>query len=214
MTKAGHDTEAKIRVLIVDDHPLVRDGIAALIEKQPDMSIAAEAADGGEAVTMFARLSPDITVMDLQMPGMDGIGAIMEIRKASPTAAIIVLTTYPGDARAMQALHAGAAGYLLKSSVRTELTDAIRSVHAGSPAVSAVVAHDLAIHALDDRLTDREVEILKLVAEGLPNRQIGLRLRLSTDTIKARLKHIFVKLDAEDRTHAVTLAARRGYIER
>jgi DNA-binding NarL/FixJ family response regulator len=206
--------DAAIRVLIVDDHPMVRDGIAALLERQHDMTTVGEAVDGAEAIAMFSQLRPDVTLMDVQMPGVGGIEAIEAIRRLSPDAVILVLTTYPGDAQAVRAIRAGAAGYLLKNCIRKELLDAVRSVHAGRRAVSPDIAHALAVHALDERLTEREVGILRLVAEGHPNKLIAWRLDLSTDTIKAHLKSIFAKLGVDDRTHAVTVAVRRGFIER
>lgn len=204
--------KAPIRVLIVDDHPMVRDGIAGLLERQDDMSAVGEAADGAEAIAKFKELTPDITLMDVQMNGMDGIGAIEAIRSAAPQARILVLTTFPGDAQVMRALRAGAAGYLLKNGVRKELVDAIRSVHAGRRVLSADSAHELALHALDEPLIERELTILRLVAEGQSNKQIGTELHLSPDTVKAYLKAIFAKLGVSDRTHAVTIASRRGYI--
>lgn len=203
-----------IRVLVVDDHDLVREGIAALLERQPGMTVAGEAADGNEAVARFVELAPDVTLMDVQMPGTGGIEAIEVIRRMSPDARILVLTTYPGDAQALRALRAGAAGYLLKNCIRKELVDAIRAVHAGRRALSPDIAHELAVHALDAPLTERELAVLRLVADGHPNKFIGWRLELSTDTIKAHLKSIFAKLGVDDRTHAVTVATRRGYLER
>jgi DNA-binding NarL/FixJ family response regulator len=203
-----------IRVLIVDDHPVVREGIAALLARQPDMAVVGEAADGTEAVARFGELTPDVTLMDVQMPGMGGIEAIERIRRLSPEARIVVLTTYPGDAQAVRAMRAGAAGYLLKNCIRKELLDAIRSVYSGRRVMSPDVAHDLATHALDEPLTARELTVLRLVAEGHGNKEIGRQLNLSTDTIKAHLKTIFAKLGVDDRTQAVVVAARRGFIER
>ncbi len=203
-----------IRVLTVDDHATVREGVAALIARQPDMEIVGEAVDGIEAVAMFRALAPDVTLMDLQMPGMDGIDAIGAILGVSPTAKILVLTTYAGDAQAVRAIRAGAAGYLLKSCLRTELLDAIRAVHAGRRAMSPEISHAVAEHALDESLTDREVAILGMVAEGHPNKQIARDLDLSPDTIKSHLKNIFAKLGVDDRTHAVTVAIRRGFFHR
>lgn len=207
-------TPAPIRVLIVDDHPMVRDGVATLLERQPDMEAAGEAADGAEAVAKFQALAPDVTLMDVQMQGVGGVEAIEAIRRLSPDARVLVLTTYPGDAQAIRAMRAGAAGYLLKNCIRKELLDAIRSVHAGRRYVSADIAHQIAAHALDEPLSARELAILQLLAEGQSNKQIGLRLDLSTDTIKSHLKSLYAKLSVDDRTHAVTVAARRGYIER
>jgi len=203
-----------IRVLIVDDHPMVRDGIAGLLARQDDMEMVGEAADGAEAVAMFRELVPDVTLMDVQMQGMGGVEAIEKIRHLYREARILVLTTYPGDANAVRAIRAGASGYLLKNCVRGELVDAIRSVYAGRHVVCSDIAHALAEHALDTPLTEREIAILKLVAEGHQNKQIAWRQALSVDTIKAQLKTIFEKLGVHDRTHAVTVATRRGYIER
>lgn len=203
-----------IRVLIVDDHQMVRDGIAALLDRQDDMTAVGEAADGVEAVHQFRELSPDVTLMDLQMHEMSGVEAIEAIRGFAPSARILVLTTYPGDAQAVRAMRAGAAGYLLKNCIRRELIDAIRLVHTGRHAISPDIAHDLAAHALDEPLTNREVAVLRLVAEGHANKQIGWLLDLSTDTIKAHLKTIFAKLGVDDRTHAVTVATRRGFLDR
>lgn len=205
---------APIRILIVDDHPMVRDGVSLLLARQPDMEAVGEATDGTEAVSKFEALAPDVTLMDVQMPGMGGIDAIHAIRSLSADAKILVLTTYPGDASAIRAMRAGAAGYVLKNCVRNELLDSIRAVHAGRRAVCSDTAHALAEHALDAPLTEREIAILRLVAEGHPNKQIAWRLQFSVDTIKAQLKTVFDKLGVHDRTHAVTVAARRGYIDR
>lgn len=203
-----------IRVLVVDDHPMVRDGINGLLNRQDDMEAVGEASDGAEAVDKFRALAPDVTLMDVQMQGMGGVEAIEKIRGLSAEARILVLTTYPGDANAVRAIRAGASGYLLKNCVRGELIDAIRSVHAGRRVVCSDIAHALAEHALDTPLTEREIAILKLVAEGHQNKQIAWQLTLSVDTIKAQLKTIFEKLGVHDRTHAVTVATRRGYLDR
>ncbi|WP_232495861.1 response regulator [Novosphingobium kaempferiae] len=211
-SEAGLDRP--IRVLIVDDHPFLRDGIATLIERQPDMAVAGEAGDGSEGIARFAELAPDVVLMDLQMPGISGLEAIEAIRGRSPDARILVLTTYPGDAQVVRCIQAGAAGYLLKNGIRKELLDAIRMVHTGRPALSPEIVHDLAAHALDEPLSDRELEVLRLVAEGHANKEIAWRLDLSIDTIKAHLKRAFEKLGVDDRTHAVTVAIRRGFIER
>jgi len=178
------------------------------------MEAVAEAADGVEAVAKFQAFVPDVTLMDVQMPVMGGVQAIEAIRRLSPDARILVLTTYPGDAQAIKAIRAGAAGYLLKNCIRRELLDAIRSAHAGRRALSADVAHDLALHSLDESLTGREVVVLRLVADGHPNKYIARHLGLSIDTIKSNLKNIFAKLGVSDRTHAVTIATRRGFIDR
>jgi len=214
MTVFTREPADMIRVLIVDDHPIVREGIAALIERQPDMIAVGEASNGAEAIERFAALLPDVVLMDVQMPGMDGIAAVEAIRRVCARAAILMLTTYPGDAQAVRAIRAGAEGYLLKNSIRKELLDAIRSVHAGRRTVSPDIAHALAVHSLDERLSERELAILRLVAEGQSNKQIAWDLGVSTDTIKANLKQLFGKLGVDDRTHAVTVAARRGFIER
>lgn len=211
MSSAPQDSP-RIRVLVVDDHAIVRDGISTLLNRQADMEVVGEASDGAEAIAMYCQLRPDVTLMDVQMPGVGGLEAITEIRRLSVDARILVLTTYPGDANAVRALRAGAAGYLLKNGIRSALVDAVRSVHSGRRAVSADIAHELAVHALDEPLTQREIAILQLIADGHANKQIASRLNVSVETIKAHLKAIFSKLGVHDRTHAVTLAARRGYI--
>jgi DNA-binding NarL/FixJ family response regulator len=202
-----------IRILVVDDHPVLRDGIASVVQLQNDMVIVGEAADGLEAIDRFKMLKPDITLMDLQMPGMGGIEAMLEIRKLEAQARIIVLTTYSGDVQAVRALKAGASGYLLKSSLRKELIDTIRAVHAGRRHVPAEVAHEIAVHAADDVLSDREVGVLRLVAAGEANKQIARQLSISEDTVKAHMKNIFAKLGVADRTLAVTVSVKRGIIE-
>ena len=202
-----------IRILIVDDHPLLREGVRAVIDTQPDLAVVAEADSGEQAIALFGRDHPDIVLMDLQMPGMGGVAAIEALRASFPAARIIVLTTYSGDAQAMRALRAGASGYLLKSSMRNELLDAIRSVHAGGQRVAVEVAEGIALHLAEDVLSHREAEVLTLAAGGNSNMRIASRLGLSEDTIKGYLKVIYAKLGASDRTHAVTLAARRGMIE-
>jgi DNA-binding NarL/FixJ family response regulator len=202
-----------IRLLIVDDHPLMREGIAAVLQSQPDFTVVGEAANGAEAVELFGRLQPDVTLMDLQMPGMDGVQAIQAIRSQWRKAQILVLTTYQGDVQAWRALKAGAAGYLVKSSLRTALLDAVRSVHAGGRWVPAEVALELARHAGDEMLTDREVDVLRHIAHGHSNREVGAMLSVTEDTIKARVKSILSKLHARDRTHAVTIALQRGLIQ-
>jgi DNA-binding NarL/FixJ family response regulator len=205
--------ESKIRVLVVDDHPVLRDGVAAILENQTDMTMVGEARDGSEAIERCRALRPDVTLMDLQMPGMNGVDAIAAIRSEHPGARIIVLTTYAGDVQAVRALKAGAVGYLLKSSLRTELIDAIHNVHRGQRHVHRDVADEIALHVVDESLTEREVAVLRLVSIGKANKQIGSELGLSEETVKGHLKSIFAKLDVADRTHAVTVAARRGIIE-
>lgn len=214
VTFTQQSSQRPIRVLIVDDHPMVRDGVAALIAREADMTLVGEASDGAEAITQFRALRPDVTLMDIQMPSVNGVQAIEAIKSMSANAAILVLTTYPGDAQAVRAMRAGATGYLLKNCIRKDLLEAIRAVHMGRRAVSPDVAHDLAIHAFEERLSDRELEILRLVADGHQNKQIAWRLDLSTDTVKGHLRNIFAKLGVDDRAHAVTVAARRGYIDR
>lgn len=206
-------SELKIRVLVVDDHPVLRDGVAAILENQSDMTMVGEARDGAEAIERFRALLPDVTLMDLQMPGVNGVAAITAIRSEFPGARIIVLTTYAGDVQAVRALKAGAIGYLLKSSLRTELIDAIHNVHRGQRHVHRDVADEIARHVVDEALTEREIAILRLVAIGKANKQVAAALGLSEETVKGHLKSIFSKLDVADRTHAVTVAARRGIIE-
>ncbi len=206
-------TDHKIRVLVVDDHPVLRDGVAAILENQVDMEMVGEARNGAEAIERFRALLPDVTLMDLQMPGINGVEAITAIRSDFPSARIIVLTTYTGDVQAVRALKAGAVGYLLKNGLRTELIDAIRDVHRGQRRVQRDVADEIALHVVDEILTEREIAILRLVAIGKANKQVGAELGLSEETIKGHLKNIFSKLDVADRTHAVTVAARRGIIE-
>ncbi|WP_348754521.1 response regulator transcription factor [uncultured Aquincola sp.] len=201
-----------IRVLTVDDHPLLREGIGAVVGRQADMAIVGEAANGVEAVQQWRQLQPDVVLMDLQMPDMDGLQALASIRAEGPQARIIVLTTYKGDALAWRALKAGAVGYLLKSSLRTDLLQAIRAVHAGGRWVPADVAIELAGHAAEEPLTEREIEVLQRIAVGHSNREVGDQLSVSEDTIKARMKSILAKLQARDRTHAVSIALKRGII--
>lgn len=203
----------KISVLIVDDHPMLREGVAAVVGAEADMIIAGEAGDGAEALAKFIALAPDVILMDLKMPGADGVSAISAIRAESPDARIVVLTTYAGDAQALRALRAGASGYLLKSSLRRELIETIRAVHAGRRHLQSEVAHEIAVNAIGEALTDREVEVLRRVASGRPNKEIARALSLSEDTIKGHLRNIFAKLDVDDRTQAVTVAHRRGIIQ-
>jgi two-component system, NarL family, response regulator len=202
-----------IRILAVDDHPLLRGGIAALIAAQPDMQLIAEASRGEEAVEQFRRHRPDITLMDLQMKGMSGIEAIIAIHAEFPAAKIIVLTNLEGDALAQRALKAGAQGYLLKGSMRTDLPETVRSVYRGAKAIDSDVAVRLAEHVSDERLSPREIEVLSLIAAGNSNKMISARLDLSEETTKAHVKNIIAKLHAHDRTHAVTVALRRGIIQ-
>jgi DNA-binding NarL/FixJ family response regulator len=203
----------QIRVLAVDDHPLLREGIAALLAGQPDMRLVGEAANGLEAVEKFRVCRPDVTLMDLQMPEMSGIDAIIAIRSEQPAARIIVLTTYGGDALAERALKAGAQAYVLKGLVRKDLLETIRVVHAGSKRISPDVAAQLASHLGDVGLSAREIEVLSLVAAGQSNKVIAAQLFITEATAKGHVKSILAKLGANDRTHAVTLALRRGIIE-
>jgi DNA-binding NarL/FixJ family response regulator len=201
-----------IRVLTVDDHPLLRDGIAAVLHGQPDMVLAGEATSGAEAVVQYRALRPDVTLMDVQMPGMNGIEAIAAIRAEFPDARIVVLTTYEGDVLASRAIKAGAAGYLLKGMLRKELLDTIRAVHAGKRRIPAEIAVELAQHHADDVLTAREIDVLQRVAAGHANKAVADDLRISEETVKTHMKSIMAKLSANDRTHAVTIALRRGIL--
>jgi DNA-binding NarL/FixJ family response regulator len=202
-----------IRVLSVDDHPLLREGIAAILEAEPDMGLVAEATNGREAIEGFRRHRPDVTLMDVRMPDMGGIEAIMRIRSEFPGARIIVLTSYTGDAQALGALNAGARGYLLKNMLRRDMLDAIRAVHAGMRHVPPEIAREIAEHASDDALTAREIEVLRRVAAGRSNKAIAADLEISDSTVKAHVKAILAKLDADGRTHGVTIALKRGIID-
>jgi DNA-binding NarL/FixJ family response regulator len=202
-----------IRILTVDDHPLLRDGIAALVNNEDDMKIVAEASGGREAFDRFREHRPDVTLMDLRMPDMDGIDAMVKIIQQYPEARIIVLTTYSGDALIIRALKAGAQGYLLKGLLRKELLDTIRSVHAGRKRISSEVAQQVANHAVDSLLTSREIGVLQLIAEGNANKVVADRLAITEDTVKAHVRNILSKLAANDRTHAVTIALKRGIID-
>lgn len=207
------DARNPIRILTVDDHPLLREGIAAVLANETDMIVVAEAGNGREAVEQFRAHRPDVTLMDLQMPDMNGTDAILAIRKDYPDAHIIVLTTYSGDAQAVRALKAGASGYLLKNMVRKELVETIRSVHDGKKRVPPEIAVEMAEHHADDALTEREIEVLRELAAGNANKVVALRLCVSEETVKAHMRSILSKLGANDRTHAVTIALRRGIIE-
>lgn len=202
-----------IRILIADDHPILREGVGSVIALQDDMVIAGEAETGVDAVRLFRELKPDIVLMDLRMPEMSGVEAITAIRAEAPEARIIVLTTYSGDAKALEAMRAGASGFLLKSSLRRELLSAIRTVHKGQRHLHPDVAQEIALHAIQDALSAREVEILQMIAGGQSNKQVAWRLGVAEETVKSNIKSIFSKLNVSDRTHAVTTAARRGIIE-
>ena len=203
----------QIRVLVVDDHPFLREGIAAAINGQKDMILVGEATNGLEALESFRSLRPDVTLMDIHLPGMSGIEAMLAIRAEFPTARIVVLTAYRGDIQALRAFKAGAVGYLLKNMLRKELLDTIRIVYAGRRRIPDEIAKELGEHSLEDTLTEREIEVLKMVASGTPNKVIASELALAEPTVKSHLKNIFQKLGANDRTHAVTIAIRRGYID-
>ncbi len=204
--------EVPIRILTVDDHPLLREGIAAVIEGQTGMELVAEASNGFEAIEQFRKFLPDIVLMDLQMPVMSGVDAITAIRAEFPAANILVLTTYQGDVQAVRALKAGARGYLLKTALRKELVETIRTLHAGKRSIPAEIAAEIADHVLDDALTAREIAVLTCVAGGNSNKAVANSLSISEETVKAHMKNILAKLDARDRTHAVTIALKRGII--
>jgi DNA-binding NarL/FixJ family response regulator len=202
-----------IRVLTVDDHPLLRSGIAAVLEGEKDVMVVGEATNGKEAVESFRVHRPDVTLMDLQMPVMNGIDAILAIRREFPGARILILTTYDGDAQAVRALKAGAAGYLLKNMLREELVSTIRSIHAGLRRIPSEIAAGIAEHIGDETLTGREIEVLRKVAAGTSNKIIASQLAVSEATVKTHMKSILSKLGAHDRTHAVTIAMKRGFID-
>ena len=204
---------ARIRILTVDDHPVLREGIAAVLAAENDLELVAEANNGREAVEKFRTLHPDVTLMDLQMPVMNGTEAITAIRQEFPHARIIVLTTYSGDAQAVRAFKAGASGYLLKNTLRKELADTIRCVHSGKKKIPPEIAVEMAEHHTDDALSEREIEVLRQVAGGNANKIVADRLSISEETVKAHMRSILSKLGANDRTHAVTIAVKRGIIE-
>jgi DNA-binding NarL/FixJ family response regulator len=203
----------KITILTVDDHPLFRSGIAAVIQGEADIFLVGEATNGQEAIEAYRTHRPDITLMDLQMPGMNGIEAILAIRREFPAARFVVLTTYDGDAQAFRALKAGASGYLLKGMLREELVNTIRNTYAGRRCIPPEVAAGLAEHVADDALTEREIEVLSKVAAGTSNKIIAMELAVSEATVKTHMKSILSKLGANDRTHAVTIAMKRGFID-
>jgi len=202
-----------IRILAVDDHPMLLEGIAALVASQPDMKLVAEASTGREALEQFRKHRPDLTLMDLQMPDMDGIEAMVAICSEFPEARIIVLTTYKGDVQVLRALKAGARAYLLKGLLRKELLETIRAVHGGQRRIPREVAAEIAEHALDSTLTSREVDVLRLIAGGSANKLVADQLSITEETVKSHVKNILSKLGANDRTHAVTIALKRGIIE-
>ena len=202
-----------IRILAVDDHALLRQGIAALVNGESDMKLVAEALDGREAIDTFRLHQPDVTLMDLQMPVLNGVEAIIGIRSEFPNARIIVLTTYTGDVQMLRALKAGARGYVLKGHVRRELLDTIRAVHAGQKRIPPEVAAELAEHATDEALSSREIAVLRLIAAGNANKDIAAQLSIAEDTVKSHVTNILAKLGANDRTPAVTIGLKRGIIE-
>lgn len=202
----------QIKVLLVDDHPMLRAGVAEAINGQEDMRVVAEVGDGEEAVGAWAAHRPDVTLMDLAMPGLCGLKALQAIRARFPSARIVMLTTFGGDAQVRRALEAGACGFLLKSSLRKELVQMIRAVHAGQRYVSPEIAQQLASHLGASLLSEREVEVLRCAAAGNANKRIAGHLAISEETVKAHMRSILAKLDANDRTHAVTIALKRGII--
>ena len=207
------DDANKITILTVDDHPVLRQGIAALIAAQSDMTLVAEAANGREAIQQFRAHQPDVTLMDLQMPEMNGLDAMISIRGEFPDARIIVLTTYTGDVQARRALQAGARAYLLKNSLHKELLDTIRAVHAGRKNLSPEVSFELAEHSAEDELSPAEVRVLFLIAEGKTNKEIAAQLGATEDAVKGQVRNILAKLGANDRTHAAMIGLKRGIIE-
>ena len=202
-----------IRILTVDDHPLFRNGIAALLASQPDMSLVAEASNGREAIQQFRTHRPDVTLMDLQMPDMNGLDALSAICSEFPEARVIMLTTYTGDVQVLRAMRTGARAYLLKSLLDKELLETIRAVHAGRKALSAEASYELAEHATDEALTAAEIDILRLIAAGNANKQIAAQLEITEETVKGRVKNILSKLGANDRTHAAMIGVKRGIID-
>jgi DNA-binding NarL/FixJ family response regulator len=203
----------RIRVLVVDDHPVLREGVAVLVSQQPDLLMVGEASTGHEALEQFRSTQPDVTLMDIKMPDMSGIDAIIAIRQEYPDARIVVLTTYEGDVLAWRALKAGAHAYMLKGNVRKDLADTIRAVHRGARRIEPAIASQLDGQLHDSALTDREVEVLTHIAAGNSNRSIAIRLEINEGTVKTHVKNILAKLGTNDRTHAVTVALRRGIIQ-
>jgi DNA-binding NarL/FixJ family response regulator len=202
----------QIKILTVDDHPILREGIASIIQGEKDMIVVGEASNGREAIEVFRSKRPDITLMDLQMPDLNGIDAIATIKREHPQARIIVLTTYEGDVLARRALKAGATGYILKDMIRTELLEAIRAVHLGRKYIPQKIAAELLEHYTEDDLSEREIEVLREVARGTSNKIIASHLSISEATVKAHMKNILLKLGASDRTHAVNIAMTRGFL--
>jgi DNA-binding NarL/FixJ family response regulator len=208
-----NEKKARFGILITDDHPVMRDGLRMVIEEEPDLEVLGEAADGQEAIQQFRKLRPDLLLIDLQMPEVDGLEAITTIRGEFPDATIVVLTTYPGDARVVRAFTLGATSYILKTARRDEILKAIRGALSGRHTVAPEVAQEIASHTGREGLTEREIGVLRLVAKGRSNRDIAEALFITEDTVKARMKSIMGKLGAEDRTHAVMIAIRRGFMD-
>jgi DNA-binding NarL/FixJ family response regulator len=213
MSREHCSMRGPISVLTVDDHALLREGIAALVNAESDMKLVAEACNGKDAIEKFRVHRPDVTLMDLQMPVLNGIEAIIGIRSEFPNARIVVLTTYTGDVQVLRALRAGARGYILKAHVRSELLDTIRAVHVGQKRIPPEVATQLAEHATEDELTAREIDVLRLIATGNANKEIARQLAVSDETVKSHITNILAKLGANDRTHAFTIGLKRGIIE-
>ncbi len=199
--------------MVVDDHPLLLEGIAAALHGETDIKIVGEARNGLEAVIQFRALRPDVTLMDLQMPEKNGLAALRSIRSEFPTAVVVVLTTYGGDVQAVRALRAGASGYLLKSMLRKDLISTIRTVSTGKRVIHPMIAQEIAEHIAEEKLSEREIEVLRHVANGTSNKLIAARLKVTEPTVKDHLKNIMQKLSANDRTHAVTIAMRRGFLD-
>ena len=206
-------SEGRIRVLTADDHPLLREGIVAIIQNQPDMTVVSQAGSGREAIQMHREHRPDVTLMDLRLPDMSGIQAMIATREEVPEARVVILTTFEGDVEIQRALEAGASGYFLKSTPQKQLAEAIRQVHAGKRRVPPELAAQLAEHMGHESLSEREIAVLKLVADGNRNREVGERLFITEETVKVHIRHIMEKLDAKDRTQAVAIAVRRGIIQ-
>lgn len=203
----------QIRILGVDDHPVVREGIAGMVALEPDMILVGQAANGREAIQQFRAHHPDITLMDIQMPELNGLDALIAIRNEFPDAKIIMLTTYAGDVQIVRALKAGAQGYLLKSTLHRDLLNTIRAVYAGKKALSPEASYEIAEHGTDDALTPRELDVLRLIAAGNSNKRIADKLSIGEASVKSHVENLLSKLDANDRTHAVTIALKRGIIE-